>query len=57
MFGLGLQELVVILVIILILFGAKRLPEIAKMIGKSAKVFKDELSDLEETKKDSIKKD
>jgi len=36
----GLGELVIILVVILLLFGAKRLPEIARSVGKSTKEFK-----------------
>ena len=39
--NLGLGELIVILVIVVILFGAKRLPEIAKGIGSSVKTLKD----------------
>jgi sec-independent protein translocase protein TatA len=40
MFGLGYQELLVILVIVLILFGANRLPELARSLGSSMKEFK-----------------
>lgn len=40
MFGLGMGELVVILFIILILFGAKNMPEMAKSLGKSVREFK-----------------
>ena len=40
MFGLGMQELVIILVIVLVLFGAKRLPELATGMGKAIKNFK-----------------
>ncbi len=40
MFGLGMQELLVILVIILILFGASRLPMLARSLGSSVKEFK-----------------
>lgn len=40
MFGLGMQELVIILVIVLVLFGANRLPEIGKGIGQAIKNFK-----------------
>jgi sec-independent protein translocase protein TatA len=40
MFGLGMQELVIILIIILVLFGAKRLPELASGMGKAIKNFK-----------------
>ncbi len=40
MLGLGIQELVIVLIIILVLFGAKRLPELASGLGKAIKNFK-----------------
>jgi len=40
MFGLGYQELLLILVIVLVLFGGSKLPDLAKSLGKSMKEFK-----------------
>ncbi len=38
--GLGMQELIIILVILLLLFGSTRLPQLAKGMGKSIREFK-----------------
>ena len=51
MFGLGMPELVVILVIALLVFGAGRLPEIGSSLGKAIKGFK-EASDKREREPD-----
>ncbi|OQY24883.1 MAG: Sec-independent protein translocase TatA [Desulfobacteraceae bacterium 4572_35.2] len=40
MFGLGSQELIIILVIVVVLFGAKRLPQLGAGLGKGIKNFK-----------------
>lgn len=40
MFGFGMPELIVILVIVIVVFGAGRLPEIGGALGKSIKNFK-----------------
>tara|TARA_B100000902_G_scaffold372770_1_gene400061 strand:- start:148 stop:288 length:141 start_codon:yes stop_codon:yes gene_type:complete len=45
MFGLRPTELLIILAILLLLFGAKRLPELAKSLGKSSKEFKSALEE------------
>ncbi len=50
MFGLGMPELLIILVIVVIVFGAGKLPEIGAGIGKGIKNFK-EATKSEPTKK------
>ena len=45
MFGLRMQELIVILIILLLVFGAGRLPEIARSIGKAVQEFKKAIKD------------
>ena len=46
MFGLGYQELLVILIIVLILFGAQRLPDLARSLGSSVKEFKKGINEV-----------
>ncbi len=48
MFGLGATELIIILVIVVILFGARRLPEIGKGVGEAIKNFKKSTSEPDE---------
>ncbi|MCS6989213.1 MAG: twin-arginine translocase TatA/TatE family subunit [Chloroherpetonaceae bacterium] len=48
MFGLGFQELIIIFFIILLLFGAKKLPELARGLGKGINEFKRAQQGLEE---------
>jgi len=48
MFGIGMPELLIILVIILIIFGAGKLPEIGSAIGKGIKNFKKASDEPEE---------
>ncbi len=53
MFGLGLPEILIILVIIFLLFGAKRLPEIGEGLGKTIR----ELRKIREEKKPEKEKE
>lgn len=61
MFGLGIQEILIIAFIILLLFGGKKIPELMKGLGKGVKSFKEgmnEVTDLkEEVKREEEKKD
>lgn len=44
MFGLGIQELLIILIIVLLIFGASRLPEIGSGLGKAIRGFKESVA-------------
>jgi sec-independent protein translocase protein TatA len=54
MFGIGMPELIIILVIILIIFGAGKLPEIGAGIGKAIKNFKSATTDAEKKEADKL---
>jgi sec-independent protein translocase protein TatA len=47
MFGLGTPEIILIVIVILVLFGAKKIPEFMQGIGKGVKEFKKATSDIE----------
>lgn len=48
MFGIGFQEIVIIAIIILLLFGGKKIPELMKGIGRGVKNFKDGLNGVDD---------
>ena len=48
MFGIGTQEILIIALIILLLFGGKKIPELMRGLGKGVKSFKEGMNDLEE---------
>jgi len=52
MFGLGTSELLIILVLVLIIFGAGKLPQVGKSLGEGLRNFKDGMKDGGEIKKD-----
>jgi len=45
MFGLGMPELIIILIIVLVIFGASRLPQLGEGLGKAIKGFKKGISE------------
>ncbi|MDE6555917.1 MAG: twin-arginine translocase TatA/TatE family subunit [Duncaniella sp.] len=53
--GLGISEIVVIALIVLLLFGGKKIPELMKGLGKGVRSFKDGLNDT--TASDDKKED
>ena len=57
MFGqIGMQEIILILFILLLLFGAKRLPELGQSLGKGIREFKRGLNEIKEDMEDESKK-
>ncbi len=55
MFGLGVPELLIILLILLLLFGASRLPALSRSIGESARELRKGLNGEPSEKKDNDK--
>ena len=55
LFGIGMQEVIVIALIVLLLFGGKKIPELMKGLGKGVKSFKDGMKEIEADDKDDDK--
>lgn len=55
--GLGMQEILLIALVVLLFFGGKKIPELMKGLGKGVKSFKDGMSGLEDEKKEDKKED
>lgn len=57
MFGLGTTELIIILILVLVIFGAGKLPSVGGALGKGLRNFKDGIKDAEEeTEPEKIEK-
>lgn len=55
--GVGMQELLFIVLIVLLLFGGKKIPELMKGLGKGVKSFKDGMNEIEEETDSKPKED
>ncbi len=54
--SIGMGEVILILVVVLLIFGAAKLPEIGKALGKGIKEFKKEVKDIKGDEEDKKKK-
>lgn len=55
LFGIGMQEILVIALIVLLLFGGKKIPELMKGLGKGVKSFKEGMNEVTDFSKDEKK--
>ena len=46
--NLGMTEILIIMLVVVIIFGGKKIPELAKGVGKGIRLFKSELKDVKE---------
>ena len=53
--GLGMSEVLVIVLVVLLFFGGKKIPELMKGLGKGVRSFKDGMNDIEKDIKDTDK--
>ncbi|MEE9912211.1 MAG: twin-arginine translocase TatA/TatE family subunit [Deltaproteobacteria bacterium] len=57
MFGIGVQELIIIAIIALLIVGPKKLPDLAKTLGKGFRDFKNATEGVAEDLKETLKED
>jgi len=57
MFGIGMQELIIIVIIALLVVGPKKLPDLAKTLGRAFNDFKKATEEVTEDIKDTLKED
>ncbi len=55
--NIGATEIIIVALIILLLFGGKKIPELMKGMGKGVKAFKDGMKGVEDDLKDDLKDD
>ena len=53
LFGLGMEEILLIALIVLLLFGGKKIPELMKGLGKGVKSFKEGMNEVTDMTKES----
>jgi len=53
LFGIGMPEIVVIALVVLLLFGGKKIPELMKGLGKGVKSFKEGMNEVTDITKES----
>ena len=57
LFGVGMPEIALIALVVLLLFGGKKIPELMKGLGKGVKSFKDGMNEVTDITKDEEKKE
>ena len=57
LFGLGMQEILIIAFVVLLLFGGKKIPELMRGLGKGVKSFKDGMNEVNDIDELNDKKD
>lgn len=57
MFGIGFQEIIVIALVVLLLFGGKKIPELMNGLGKGVRSFKDGMNGKDASEEEAKKED